>query len=78
MSGDLGGVQVLVVGAGLAGLAAARDLILNGAQVTIVDARNRIGGRVLTVREPFGERQHGEAGGDLIDDGQHEIRTLAE
>jgi len=78
VSGDLGGVQVLVVGAGLAGLAAARDLILNGAQVTIVDARNRIGGRVLTVREPFGERQHGEAGGDLIDDGQHEIRTLAE
>jgi monoamine oxidase len=77
-TGDLGGVQVLVVGAGLAGLAAARDLLLNGAQVTVVDARNRIGGRVLTVREPFTERQHGEAGGEMIDDGHHEIRNLAE
>jgi monoamine oxidase len=77
-TGSLGGVQVLVIGAGLAGLAAARDLLLNGAQVTIVDARHRIGGRVLTVRDGFAERQHGEAGGDLIDDGQHEIRSLAE
>jgi monoamine oxidase len=44
----------------------------------IVDARNRIGGRVWTIREPFAERQHGEAGGDMIDDGQHEIRNLAQ
>jgi len=78
VSAQLAGVQVLVVGAGLAGLAAARDLLLNGAQVTIVDSRNRIGGRVWTIREPFAERQHGEAGGDMIDDGQHEIRNLAQ
>src|SRR5437763_1542829 len=77
-TGGLGGVRVLVVGAGLAGLAAARDLLLNGADVTVVDARHRIGGRVLTVRDAFAERQHAEAGGDMIDDGQHEIRTLAE
>ena len=42
----LKGVSVLVAGAGLAGLAAARDLAALGANVTIVDARDRVGGRV--------------------------------
>ena len=46
--------------------------------VTVVDARSRVGGRVCTVREGFADGQHAEAGGDLIDEGQHEIRTLAE
>ena len=31
-----------------------------------------------TVRDGFADGQHAEAGGDLIDEGQHEIRTLAE
>lgn len=75
--GALGGVSVLVAGAGLAGLSAARDLMTNGADVTVVDARSRVGGRVLTVRDAFVERQHAEAGGDMIDDGQREIRQLA-
>jgi monoamine oxidase len=74
----LSGVRVLVAGAGLAGLAAARDLMLNGADVTVVDARNRVGGRVLTVRDPFVGGQHAEAGGDLIDEGQREIRQLSQ
>ena len=43
---------MLVAGAGLAGLAAAHDLMLDGADVTVVDARNRVGGRVSTVRVP--------------------------
>ena len=77
-TGALGGVRVLVAGAGLAGLAAARDLMLNGADVTVVDARNRVGGRVWTVRDRFVDGQHAEAGGDLIDEGQHEIRQLAQ
>jgi monoamine oxidase len=77
-TGALGGVRVLVAGAGLAGLAAARDLMLNGADVTVVDARNRVGGRVLTVRDPFVGGQHAEAGGDLIDESQREIRQLAQ
>jgi monoamine oxidase len=77
-TGALGGVRVLVAGAGLAGLAAAHDLMLNGADVTVVDARNRVGGRVLTVRDPFVGGQHAEAGGDLIDEAQREIRQLAQ
>src|SRR5881397_1418455 len=49
-----------------------------GATVTIVEARDRIGGRVFTVRDGFLEGQHAEAGGDLIDEGQREICQLAE
>ena len=73
----LRGVSVIVAGAGLAGLAAAYDLLSMGATVTILDARDRVGGRVWTIREGFAEGQHAEAGGDMIDEAQHEIRTLA-
>jgi monoamine oxidase len=73
----LDGVSVLVAGAGFSGLAAARDLIAMGAQVTVIEARDRVGGRVWTIRDGFAERQHGEAGGDLIDEGQDAIRDLA-
>jgi monoamine oxidase len=73
----LNGVSVLVAGAGLAGLAAAHDLTARGAAVTVVDARDRVGGRVWTIRDGFAENQHAEAGGDMIDEGQQEIRALA-
>src|SRR5689334_8564031 len=74
---SLSGASILVAGAGLAGLSAAHDLINLGATVTVLEARERIGGRVCTVRAPFSERQHAEAGGDMIDEGQSEIRALA-
>jgi monoamine oxidase len=73
---SLDGVSVLVAGAGLAGLAAAHDLTAMGAQVTVVDARDRVGGRVWTLRDGFAEGQHGEAGADFIDGAHHEIRKL--
>jgi len=78
MSGPLAGVKVLVAGAGLAGLAAGRDLVAAGADVTVVDARDRVGGRVWTIRNGFAENQHAEAGGDMIDEAQHEIRQLCQ
>jgi monoamine oxidase len=77
-TGTLSGVRVLVAGAGLAGLAAARDLVINGADVIIVEARNRVGGRTWTIRNGFAASQHAEAGGDMIDDSQTEIRQLAQ
>jgi monoamine oxidase len=76
VEGPLAGVSVLVAGAGLAGLAAARDLAALGADLTVVDARDRLGGRVWTIHEGFAERQHAEAGGDLIYESQDEIRNL--
>src|SRR5579864_4229407 len=74
---SLSGTSVLVAGAGLAGLAAAHDLVDRGASVTVVDARDRVGGRVWTIRDGFADGQHAEAGGDMIDEDHHEIRALA-
>lgn len=43
--------RVLVVGAGIAGLAAAQRLLQAGAQVTVLEARDRIGGRIWTSQQ---------------------------
>lgn len=45
-----GGRKVIVIGAGLAGLTAARSLAAQGDEVTILEARDRIGGRIWTSR----------------------------
>jgi monoamine oxidase len=70
------GRHVLVAGAGLAGLAAARDLERRGARVTVVEARDRVGGRTWTLRDGFGG-QHAEAGADLIEKEQEDVLSLA-
>ena len=76
-SRDLRGTRVAVLGAGLAGLSAARALEQRGASVTVVEARDRVGGRVWTLREGFTGKQHAEAGADLIEDGQQHVLDLA-
>lgn len=43
-------LDTVVVGAGMAGLTAARTLAEAGVRVAVVEARNRIGGRILTHR----------------------------
>src|SRR5262245_14858438 len=70
-------VHVLVAGAGLAGLAAARELERRGARVTVVEARDRVGGRVWTMRGGFADDQHVEAGADLIESDQEALVRLA-
>lgn len=76
--GSLQAKSVIVAGAGLAGLTAAVALHRDGAQVLVLEARERVGGRVWTVREGFLGGQHAEAGGDLIEEGQEEILRLAD
>jgi monoamine oxidase len=74
---DLPGSRVVVAGAGLAGLSAARALEARGADVTIVEARERVGGRVWTIRDEFAGGQHAEAGADLIEEEQEHTLKLA-
>jgi monoamine oxidase len=74
---DLTGVSVIVAGAGLAGLSAARELEARGAAVTVVEGRGRVGGRVWTLRDTFASRQHAEAGADLIEGEQEHVLGLA-
>ena len=77
-AGVLSGRSVVVAGAGLAGLAAAVELQQCGARVMVLEARDRIGGRVWTLRDGFAESQHAEAGADLIDADHDAIRRLAD
>src|SRR4029453_12341794 len=73
----LAGMPIVIAGAGLAGLSAARALEERGAAVTVVEARERVGGRVWTLRDGFVERQHAEAGADLIEGDQEQVKSLA-
>src|ERR687891_679944 len=57
--------RVVVVGAGFSGLAAAYELSKAGYDVTVVEARNRVGGRVITFND-FVPGKHVEGGGELI------------
>lgn len=59
--------EVLVLGAGLAGLAAAHELKKAGYAVTVIEARTRPGGRVLTYRDPFADGLYAEMGAEYVD-----------
>lgn len=56
---------VIVVGAGLSGLACASLLSDAGLRVVVLEAAGRIGGRIHSVREPSDESRDGQYAGDL-------------
>lgn len=76
LDGWANGVRVVILGAGPAGLACAYELAQRGYDVTVLEARNRVGGHVFTVRRgqvseeigtlpqvaQFDEGQHYDAG----------------
>jgi monoamine oxidase len=68
-------VDVIVIGAGAAGLAAAGELARHGLQVLVLEARDRLGGRVLSVR-PRGWPTSAELGAEFIHGGNRPLRRL--
>lgn len=69
-------VDVAVLGAGLAGLSAARDLKRSGADVIVLEARDRVGGRVEAVTLPDGRSI--QAGGEVFGPGHTAYGELVE
>jgi monoamine oxidase len=67
--------DVVVVGAGLAGLAAARRLVARGSSVVVLEARDRVGGRVLN--HDIGDGKVVEVGGQWIGPTQDSLAALA-
>lgn len=68
--------DVIVVGAGLAGLSAARDLVTGGADVVVLEARERVGGRVEQVSVDGGRPV--QLGGEMIGTAHHAYLGLVE
>jgi len=69
--------RVIIVGGGLAGLAAAHALAQAGIRARILEASPRVGGRCWTERRVFDGGQIAERGGELVDTAHDAIRALA-
>ncbi|HET6680969.1 MAG TPA: FAD-dependent oxidoreductase, partial [Gemmatimonadaceae bacterium] len=69
--------DVLIVGAGIAGLTAAWRLRQAGVAFRLFEAQNRTGGRMWSLRNFFPDGQVCELGGELIDTPHSHIRRLA-
>lgn len=63
--------KIIVIGAGLAGLSAAHELTKAGHDVVVLEARNRPGGRVHTLRDGFADGLYADAGATRVPDHHH-------
>src|SRR4051795_4112576 len=70
-----GKADVAIVGAGLAGLTAARELVKRGHSVVVLEARDRVGGR--TFNHKLADGQAIEAGGEFVGPTQDRVLALA-
>lgn len=68
-------VDVVIVGAGFAGLVCARALVAKGVSVRLLEARPRVGGRVFTERLPDGTWL--DLGGQWVGPTQDRVLALA-
>jgi monoamine oxidase len=72
-----GAPTVLVIGGGLAGLSATRSLRHRGHRVRLLEASDRLGGRVWTLRGFLAGGQVSEHGGEFISSEHSAMRDLA-
>ncbi len=68
-------VDVVVIGAGLAGLRCAEALVAGGADVAVLEGRERVGGRVFS--HHFSDGQTCERGAEFIDSNHDEVLAVA-
>ena len=68
---------MLIIGAGIAGLTAGYRLRQAGVPIRIIEAQNRVGGRMYSLRNFFADGQVCELGGELVDTNHERIRALA-
>jgi monoamine oxidase len=69
--------NLLVVGAGIAGLTAAYRLRQAGVGVDVIEASHRVGGRLVSLAQLAGEFSTVELGGEFIDSRHQDVRALA-
>jgi monoamine oxidase len=69
--------HIIVAGAGLSGLSAAYELSNLGYKVTVIEGRNRVGGRISTLRN-FDDGMYVELGGELIGNGYKRMLSYAD
>jgi monoamine oxidase len=69
--------DVVVIGAGVAGLAAARRLHERGVRIIVLEARSRIGGRVFTRRDPRSALPI-ELGAEFLHGDARQVREIAD
>ena len=69
--------RIIIIGAGLAGLACSYDLYKAGYNVILLEARSRPGGRVRTYRDPFADGLYAEMGAEYVDSEDHYVKKYA-
>jgi monoamine oxidase len=67
--------QTIIIGAGLAGLSAAYELLQAGHNIQVFEAQQRLGGRVHTVQMESG--QYGDLGAEFVDDNHTAVMAYA-
>jgi monoamine oxidase len=69
--------DVVIIGGGLAGLTTARDVLAGGRRALVLEARDRVGGRVVNLPIPGGKGVT-EGGGEFIGPTQNRMKALAD
>jgi monoamine oxidase len=69
-------MKLVVIGAGLSGLVTANEVQKAGHEVVVLEARDRVGGRVFTIRDGLHDGQYADVGAEMIYHGQDHIANL--